>query len=458
MGKRSLMVGALVFLLVCAASLYALLRPTPPQPAPIEPILAGSRFTELRPPSTLLAPGTWVQVLKRDPLHLSIICGPNDALGLSKNAVLPASDSILVEIKEKLSPTFSLGADFVNTLTASADGRGVRSVTFSLKNIKLVEIDDKTVMEGFKNRSNACKDAIQYRYDKSDSASMIKSVLVADVEYTVSFSGDISADVRAEIAEEAGAKLSAKISSSDENATHLVGSQLVWGTRDDSKLAAFGYGHTATGGVDDDRSLLKNSGPIVNVTIDQSVRRVPEGKATFASADVTPLRQSTSMGCWATVYAMLRSWRDNRTWSVDEAVELLGPYYASLYKKNVGLPGGGEATFVKDAGMVAEPPANYSMRGFVDMLTEYGPLWITLGDGINSHAILLVGIYGENYEESRQAYMDAAFEFIDPRTGEFLYRPALEFMADFEYEAGVIVMNEVDNLDLRWQIIRWGST
>src|SRR5262245_50487804 len=38
-------------------------------------------FTELRPPSTLLAPGTWVEVVGKNPLKLGIICRPAEALG-----------------------------------------------------------------------------------------------------------------------------------------------------------------------------------------------------------------------------------------------------------------------------------------------------------------------------------------------------------------------------------------
>ncbi|PYE93021.1 hypothetical protein C8J35_11618 [Rhizobium sp. PP-F2F-G38] len=44
-------------------------------------------------------------------------------------------------------------------------------------------------------------------------------------------------------------------------------------------------------------------------------------------------------------------------------------------------------------------------------------------------------------------------EFVDPATGNYSYLPALNFMSEFEREAAYLVNNDMDSLDLGWQII-----
>jgi hypothetical protein len=106
--------------------------------------------------------------------------------------------------------------------------------------------------------------------------------------------------------------------------------------------------------------------------------------------------------------------------------------------------------FVKDPSMVAEPPANYLLWYWVEM-PRTGPLWVTLGEGLTSHALVLVGIYESSTDESQKSYDDAIFEC------GYLYEPALGFMQRVEREASVIVLNGAANVDLRSQIIHWAS-
>ena len=111
---------------------------------------------------------------------------------------------------------------------------------------------------------------------------------------------------------------------------------------------------------------------------------------------------------------------------------------------------------------------DFAYKGSVDIMLELqsdtsnfdavwpaSGLWITLGDGLNSHALLLVGVYGTSAQETTAAYNTAVFEFIDPMTGSYTYRPADEFMSEFEREAAIVVNDATDDIDLRWQIIHW---
>ena len=111
-------------------------------------------------------------------------------------------------------------------------------------------------------------------------------------------------------------ELGAKLNSSDTTKTRLVGQGLVWGVRDDTVLASFGYSLPSTGGTPAQKSVLAGHGPIVAAEPTSLSRRTFLDKGPLAAYDVRPIKQPTSMGCWATVYAMLKSWKEGRDLTV----------------------------------------------------------------------------------------------------------------------------------------------
>jgi hypothetical protein len=457
-GVKYLLSGAAVLLVGMALGGYFLLRPNVSTTDTIGAVLTDNGFVELRPPSNLFLPGTWVEVLSPTPLRLSIICGPMEALGVSDPGQMVSSGSETGSFQSKLAPRFALDAATLRTLKATESLAAVRNVTLSLSNVSLLEVADDVVFGGFKKRTAECGTAIQFRFkEQKNPVSMVKSALIADVEYLVDFDGSVSGDAKAKAASDLALGLGVKVDSSDQTKTKLVGQGLVWGIRDDSALARFGYGLPATGGPDTQKSILVGHGPVVGADMNSLARKSFPDKRALATYNVHPLKQTTAIGCWATVYTMLKSWNDRKDWTVGDAVASLGSDYVNQFVRDRGLVGGGEREFVKQANMVAEPPADYSLLGYVDMLKKDGPLWVTLGDGLSSHALVLVGVYGNSTENTTQAYDDAVFEFIDPMTGTYRYQSAVNFMTSFEREAKVIMDSGAENIDLRWQIIHWNS-
>lgn len=171
--------------------------------------------------------------------------------------------------------------------------------------------------------------------------------------------------------------------------------------------------------------------------------------------DVPAIKQPSPMSCWATVYAMMRSWKAGRPVTIEAAIAELGAPFTTYLAEDRGLPGGQELEFVKAAGLRAKPPASYPLTMFRKLLRDSGPVWIVTGDGITSHARLLVGIYGIDDAEKLETYKGTTMEFIDPASGNYVYEPALTFFAVFERETAFIVDNRYDALDLRWQVISY---
>ncbi len=175
----------------------------------------------------------------------------------------------------------------------------------------------------------------------------------------------------------------------------------------------------------------------------------PNDQSVIAYYEIKAIKQPSSMSCWATVYAMMLSWKNNTTLTLDSAVERLGNPWKTYFDNDDGLPLGQERLFVSTAGLREEPPANYSIQGFINMLKNYGPLWIVTGNGISSHARLMIGIKGDG------SYENSKFSFINPQTGKIETQDALDFFREFELEARFVIDRRLDDIPFRWQIIHW---
>ena len=201
------------------------------------------------------------------------------------------------------------------------------------------------------------------------------------------------------------------------------------------------------------RSILKDSGPIELIDPTQQVRRDFKDLPVRVRLDVPAMKQPSPMSCWATVYAMMKSWKAQAPVSIEGAVADLGAPFTSYLAEDRGLPGGQELAFIKASGLHAMPPASYPLTVFRNLLRSSGPVWIIAGDGITSHARLLVGIYGSDEAEKIATYEETTMEFIDPASGTYVYEPAAKFFDTFERETAFIVNNKYDLVDLRWQVI-----
>ena len=435
-------------------------------------ILTEYGFTELKPPSTLIKPGTWIEVLNTEPLHVSIICTPENALGLEGNEELRDSPSIDAQMVSKLSKSFELGASALEKVKGAVEFSEIKKISFQLKSIKLLELPDDAVMRALPDRKQHCLEAIRFRVEGEQLVSMIKSVLIADMYYRVEFDKKLSSDVEAKLKEELALELDLRLQTAEDGSQEIVGRNLVWGIREDARLATVGLTLPPTGGPGEDLKVIPAAKGIVkiskpenrfnkfylnkplNLLDPEQLTQLSRNKKIIAY-NVKPLKQSSNMSCWATVYAMMKSWKENKDYEVNKVVAKLGNPWNRYYLSDNGLPAGKEKSFVRFVGMNTEPPANYTIEAYITMLRDHGPLWIITGDGLSSHARLLIGIYGQRDREGELSYEETLFEFIDPLWGTYKYETALDFAHKFEQEARWLVDGKFDDIELRDQILHW---
>ena len=108
--------------------------------------------------------------------------------------------------------------------------------------------------------------------------------------------------------------------------------------------------------------------------------------------DVQLVPQPTTRTCWAAAAAMVVGWRDRLSIDPDEVVR----GSAGLWSKMTGggLPPRNRDELAAVWGLATEPPRDYTVDGFADLLRRCGPLWIGVADP-DGHAVVVTGISGD---------------------------------------------------------------
>lgn len=158
------------------------------------------------------------------------------------------------------------------------------------------------------------------------------------------------------------------------------------------------------------------------------------------------LKQPKEMDCWITVFAMMYNWKNVTNRTVDQIADKLGDPWKIYYETNAGLPDGDEKKFMQKSGLYFEPPASYTLAAYVELLRQYGPLWIVTGGISGRHARLLIEIDGDGI------YDHTNFVFIDPESGVDVSENAMRFFSKYEREAKLA--NALDS-DLKIQIYHY---
>jgi hypothetical protein len=228
---------------------------------PIQEQLREFGFAELLPPSTLVPPGTIVQIKQLDPLLISIVCTRESAFGADiKDKVRTSSSSTSVNSKD-LEGSFSLGAEGIRGVSGSAKGGGIEKVTMTLSNVTIEELPDDVIFGALKFRTSECELAIKLRRSNHDSLTLVKSAVAGDVNYAIRYQSDVSASVRAELTKQLAANLG--LMSSQTSDTNVSGTHLYWGLRDDVELAALARDTLPSTGGDQRTHLLSPGKQIV---------------------------------------------------------------------------------------------------------------------------------------------------------------------------------------------------
>lgn len=171
-------------------------------------------------------------------------------------------------------------------------------------------------------------------------------------------------------------------------------------------------------------TLLPNPAPRLPALPAVAMYEVPGLKNVIA--------QPTNMVCWATVYSMMRSWKDTVSYDIRAAVDLVGTKYSTMFDNNQGMPPSEFGPFIRAAGLQVEPMANLPVEDWLDLLKTYGLLWVgtlaTVSSGL--HSRIVEGMRGDG------SYGATWMMIIDPAGGRRYQESYARFW--HKYETAII--------------------
>ena len=152
---------------------------------------------------------------------------------------------------------------------------------------------------------------------------------------------------------------------------------------------------------------------------------------------IIPVQQPSGMSCWAAMYTMMYSWKNQVSIPIRDAVSQLGQRYVDCFDNNTGLPIEENRNLAAAAGMEAEPLMNPSIDGWLSYLRQYGLLWTSYGwqvfdaTGLTEvragrHIIIIYGLVGDGTPGG------TTVRYVDPSDGKFHTMTFSRFLSQHE--------------------------
>jgi len=130
---------------------------------------------------------------------------------------------------------------------------------------------------------------------------------------------------------------------------------------------------------------------------------------------VPVIQQPSSLVCWATAYAIMRSWNESRSYDIRGAAAAVAEKYGVMVDRNQALPASEFKAFLVAADMQREPMWSLPVEGWLGLLQDNGLLWVgTLGvvnPGTYLHSRIVEGMYGDG--STTATWM----KIVDPENG-----------------------------------------
>ena len=208
--------------------------------------VTGMGYTHVMPPTTLTPPGTVVWVRQTAPFASGVVCAKDNALGASFE--LQEAPTLSAQWQQKASGGLKLGADFTQQINAELGTDYLRDVQISLANARVLEVVDSEVLDHAASHdpTAGCLEAIALRKERGDTLTMVRSVLQADVSYTLHFAAGVSAEAKATATEKVSGHLSGSANRTEDS--QITAQGLYVGILDDALLLKGFLRHNPTAG------------------------------------------------------------------------------------------------------------------------------------------------------------------------------------------------------------------
>ncbi|HEU4657704.1 MAG TPA: papain-like cysteine protease family protein [Capillimicrobium sp.] len=187
-----------------------------------------------------------------------------------------------------------------------------------------------------------------------------------------------------------------------------------------------------------DRATSASKGGSLRITRPEGTVEVKTGaQASTPKVDaavdpeVAPIKQQSSLVCWAAAGTMMRNWKERSSTTVEATLDALGGPWRAHYDANKGVTATQLRDFAAALGLTEEGAASYTVEGLAALLSSEGPLWaITdddFGDGNHLlHARIVTAVRGDGTADGTTVVL------ADSASGKVESEPFTEFARRLE--------------------------
>lgn len=193
-------------------------------------------YTELRPPSLLLTPGTMVAVKSWHPFRAIPICSAEESLGPDLAPIRSATARAGAVKQRNLG--FKFNANAFDQVRTDNRYKNLSDLQVSLENSSILTLRDTDVERHLFRRTPECSAAVARRVEKGDTVTMITSVLMGDMSIKAQWKKDAAMEGSAKVQALQNLALEWGVNASNVNTNQVSATGLVWGVVDDLWLAA----------------------------------------------------------------------------------------------------------------------------------------------------------------------------------------------------------------------------
>jgi papain like cysteine protease AvrRpt2 len=154
------------------------------------------------------------------------------------------------------------------------------------------------------------------------------------------------------------------------------------------------------------------------------------GLNAVASPPVNPIKQKSSMSCWAAAGTMMSNWKNKVSQAPEALLDSLGGSWRAIYDADTGLTTSQLRGFTAALALQEEGPASYTPSGLAQLVTNHGPLWVISDDSIDGnkvvHARIVTAVTGDGTVDG------TVVTLVDPIPGISVTEPFATFAARLE--------------------------
>jgi hypothetical protein len=145
---------------------------------------------------------------------------------------------------------------------------------------------------------------------------------------------------------------------------------------------------------------------------------------------VAPVKQKSSMTCWAAAGTMMASWKATVSMTPESVLDGLGGSWRAKYDADQGLTTPELRAFADALGLRQEGPASYTVEGLARLVKQNGPLWVISDDSFENnkivHARIVTAVKGDGSIDGTTVTL------VDPIPGAFVTEPFTKFAQRLE--------------------------